>query len=128
MGGRTLLLLCLNIGLIFCFTDTEKDVICTLADCNFNDRWITGIGFFNLYTESDIYSISSTCNEIEVATKLLTTTTTTTTPTTTTTTTTTTTVQPTTQAPTPAPVVPTTRRRFNWRFTPSERRRRTWGK
>ena len=121
MFVRVFVLLIFPVYFVSCVTDTEEDIICTLSEEGFLNKYIANVAFFDLYTEDDVVAVVSKCN-IRVALKVLATTTTTTTTSATTTTTTT----------TPAPVVvppkTTRRRRFSFwrrRSTSTSRRRRS---
>ena len=99
MRQTMFLFIILQINLIFCMTNIEEDIICTLYENGVDFQSITNIAFFNLHSKEQVEVVAAECDEYE----FLTAPTVTATTTTTTSTTTTTTTIKTTKAPLSSP-------------------------
>ena len=121
------LFIILQINLIFCMTNIEEDIICTLYENGVDLQSITNIAFFNSHSKEQVEQvIAAECDEYEFLTAPTVTTTTTATTTTTTTTTIKTTKAPlSSPAKVPAPQ-PTTEAPATSRRRRRRKRNRRW--
>ena len=79
MRQTMFLFIILQINLIFCMTNIEEDIICTLYENGVDFQSITNIAFFNLHSKEQVEVVAAECDEYEFLTAPTVTATTTTT-------------------------------------------------